>query len=92
MGDIETAERLRKALDDDEHHAYVVLVSAAFGQAADRRFGEQHTPADIIIFVADTRARYPKTAELSARLRPKRRSGRRSVRTTCSTRLTRGLV
>jgi hypothetical protein len=64
IGEIDTAERLRGALDDDEHRAYIVLVSTAFGQAVDRRFGEQYMPEDIIEFVANARAKFPNTAEL----------------------------
>jgi hypothetical protein len=35
-----------------------VVLTVAFNEAAICRFGEQHTPADIIEFVAEARARY----------------------------------
>ena len=40
-----------------------MVLTVAFSEAAVRRFGEQHTPADIIEFVADARARYPTIGE-----------------------------
>lgn len=42
---------------------YAALVSAAFTEAADRRFRAHGTTADVIRFVADVRAKSPDLAE-----------------------------
>src|SRR5262249_10981573 len=62
--DIDTAGRLRGELDSEGRRAYAVLLSTALSRAVNRRFREHHTSADIIEFVADARARYPRTGEM----------------------------
>ena len=44
-------------LDTSQRQALAVVLTVAFNEAAVCRFGEQHTPADIIEFVAEARAR-----------------------------------
>jgi hypothetical protein len=57
-GDTQEYKRLRSRLDPRaDQRPYAVLVSNAFIEAADRRFGESATPDDIIEFVADVRSR-----------------------------------
>ena len=34
---------------------YPALVTAAFGEAVERRFGQRYQPADVVVFVADVR-------------------------------------
>jgi hypothetical protein len=41
---------------------YPALVTAAFGQAVERRFGQHYQPGDIVSFVADVRARSDRLA------------------------------
>ena len=59
--------------DMDTHHAlyarlgaakvgYTALVTAAFCEAAERRFGARHDAADVIEFVADVRSRSDRLA------------------------------
>jgi|GEM_PF-1915591 len=62
--DIDTAGRLRGELDSDGRRAYAVLLGTAFSRAVNRRFRGHHTNADIIEFVAEARARYPRTGEM----------------------------
>jgi hypothetical protein len=61
--DLDTYSRLHAGLDAGQRRALAVVLTVAFNQAATRRFGDQHMPADIIEFVADARARYPRTGE-----------------------------
>lgn len=61
--DLDTYRRLHAALDAGQRRALAVVLTVAFNEAATRRFGGQQTPADIIEFVADARARYPRTGE-----------------------------
>jgi hypothetical protein len=42
---------------------YMVLVTAAFFEAVDRRFAKTGTPSDVIDFVADVRSRSDRLAE-----------------------------
>jgi len=52
-------DRLSDQLDrTDGWGDYTVLVSAAFFEAVDRRFGKGYTRAEIVQFVADARARF----------------------------------
>jgi len=39
------------------------VLTAAFSEAAVRRFGEQHNPADVIEFVTEARTRYLTTGQ-----------------------------
>ena len=55
--DMETFRRLHAAQNAEERRAFAVVLTAAFTTAALERFGEQPSPADIIGFVADARAR-----------------------------------
>jgi hypothetical protein len=56
-GDIAEHRRLREQLDPRaDQRPYAVLVSNAFIEAADRRFGSAATSEDVIAFVADVRA------------------------------------
>jgi hypothetical protein len=61
--DLDTYRRLHTGLGADQRHALAVVLTVAFNEAVTRRFGEGHTPADIIEFVAEARARYPRTGE-----------------------------
>jgi hypothetical protein len=42
---------------------YIAMVTAAFAEAAERRFGENYQPAEVIEFVADARARSERAAQ-----------------------------
>jgi hypothetical protein len=55
--------RLHADLDADQRRAFAVVLTAAFTNAAVHRFGEQPPAADVIEFVAESRARYPITGE-----------------------------
>jgi hypothetical protein len=61
--DLDTYRRLHAGLDAGQRLAFAVVLTVAFDEAAVRRFGGDHTLADIIEFVADARARYPRTGE-----------------------------
>jgi hypothetical protein len=61
--DISTFRRLHSELDAGQRQALAVVLTVAFNEAAVRRFGEQHAPADIIGFVAEARGRYPTIGE-----------------------------
>lgn len=61
--DLDTYRRLHAGLDAGQRLAFAVVLTFAFDGAAVRRFGDDHTPADVIEFVADARARYPRTGE-----------------------------
>lgn len=57
-GDREEHSRLLKQLrEHDDGIGYTMLLTAAFGVAAHRRFGRDWTSADVILFVASVRAR-----------------------------------
>jgi hypothetical protein len=62
-GDFESYRRFHAELPPAQHPAFAVLLTAALNQAATRRFGEHPNIADVVEFVADSRARYPRTAE-----------------------------
>jgi hypothetical protein len=57
--DISTFRRVHSALDASQRQALGVVLAVAFNEAAVARFGDQPTPADVIGFVAQARARYP---------------------------------
>jgi hypothetical protein len=61
--DFSSYQRLLAELDADQRRAFSVALTAAFTGAATRRFGEQPPAADVIEFVAQARARYPRTSE-----------------------------
>jgi pimeloyl-ACP methyl ester carboxylesterase len=61
--DLDTYRRLHAGLDAGQRRAFAVVLTAAFNEAAVRRFGDDSAPASIIGFVADARARYPRTGE-----------------------------
>ena len=61
--DLVTYRRLHTGLDAAQRRALAVVLTVAFNQAAAQRFGDERTPADIIEFVAEARARYPRTGE-----------------------------
>jgi hypothetical protein len=51
-------------LDRDRDSAgYIAMVTAGFAEAAERRFGENYQPADVIEFVADARSRSERAAQ-----------------------------
>jgi hypothetical protein len=57
-GDVEGHAQLRRQLDPrEDQRPYAVLVSNAFAEAAERRFGDHVTPGDVTEFVADVRSR-----------------------------------
>lgn len=76
-GDFDQWERLVEELDrtDGWGDGYPLLINAAFFHAVDRRFGKDGTHADVVRFVAETRARFdpdgqtidPHAAELLVR-------------------------
>jgi len=61
--DLDTYRRLHGVLDTGQRLAFAVVLTVAFDEAAVHRFGGDHTLAGIIEFVADARARYPRTGE-----------------------------
>ncbi len=63
QGDFETYQRLHSELDPSQRPAFSVVLTVAFNEVAVRRFGDNRDPAEIVAFVADTRARYPRTAQ-----------------------------
>jgi hypothetical protein len=48
---------LKQIRERDDGIGYSMLLTAAFGVAARRRFGREWKPADVILFVAGVRAR-----------------------------------
>jgi len=51
-------------LDRDRDNAgYIAMITAAFAEAAERRFGKNYQLADVIEFVADARARSERAAQ-----------------------------
>ena len=66
--DMDRHRQLFAALDRAEaKKGYPALVTAAFIEAVERRFGTGYQPADIVAFVADVRAR---SDRLASRLDP----------------------
>lgn len=63
QGDFDTYQRLHSELDPSQRPAFSVVLTAAFHEAAVRRFGDNGDLAEIVAFVADARARYPRTAQ-----------------------------
>jgi hypothetical protein len=61
--DLDTYRRLHVGLDAGQRRAFAVALTIAFNEATVRQFGDDHTSASIIEFVADARARYPRTGE-----------------------------
>jgi hypothetical protein len=55
--DMDLYRRLHDAQDADGRRAFTAVLTIAFTRAAERRFGEQPSPEDIINFVSDARAR-----------------------------------
>jgi hypothetical protein len=64
--DMDTFRRLNTGLNRDETNAFVTLFTAAFYKAANNKFGEDYTAADIIEFVAEARAQYIGAETVSA--------------------------
>jgi hypothetical protein len=63
-GDFDSHKRLFGQLDRTAAQAgYTALLTAAFFEAVDRRFAQSGTPADVVEFVADIRARHLKDAD-----------------------------
>jgi hypothetical protein len=63
-GDHEQHKRLLQQVDAaGGMHDYMSLVSAAFLEAADRRFATASLPAAVIEWVADVRSRSPEASE-----------------------------
>lgn len=57
-GDREEYDRLLSQVEAaGDEASYAALVTAAFAEAAERRFRAEGTPADVIRFVADVRSR-----------------------------------
>lgn len=62
--DVDEHRRLLAQLDlNTGGRAYVALIDAAFFEAAERRFDNRSTTADVIEYVADVRARSPRIAD-----------------------------
>ena len=64
--DMDTYRRLNAGLNSDETHAFVTVFTAALYEAANDKFGKNHTVADVIEFVAEARAQYVGTETVSA--------------------------
>jgi hypothetical protein len=63
-GDLDLYHQLYVKLDRSTGHAaYTALVTAAFVEAVDRRFGKTGTASDVIDFVADVRSRSDQVGE-----------------------------
>jgi hypothetical protein len=63
VDDIDRHRQLFGQLDRAEaRKGYPALVTAAFGEAAERRFGQHYQPGGIVSFVADVRARSDRLA------------------------------
>ena len=63
VDDIDRHRQLFSQLDRAEaRKSYPALVTAAFGEAVERRFGQHYQPADIVSFVADVRSRSDRLA------------------------------
>jgi hypothetical protein len=62
-GDFETYQRLHEGLDPSQRPAFSVVLTAAFNEAAVHRFGDEPDIDGIVAFVAEARARYPRTAQ-----------------------------
>lgn len=62
--DVDEHRRLLAQLDlNTGGRAYVALIDAAFFEAAERRFGNRSTAADVIEYVADVRSRSERIAD-----------------------------
>lgn len=63
VDDLDRHRQLLGQLDRAEaRRGYPALVTAAFGEAVERRFGQRYQPADVVAFVADVRARSDRLA------------------------------
>ncbi len=63
-GDLERHRLLYARLGSDQALAgYTALVTGAFSEAVERRFGANYRPADVITFVGDVRTRSDRIAE-----------------------------
>ena len=63
VDDLDSHRQLFGQLDRAEaRKGYPALVTAAFGEAVERRFGQHYQPSDIVTFVADVRARTDRLA------------------------------
>jgi hypothetical protein len=63
-GDLERHKLLYAQLGLDQALAgYTALVTGAFSEAVERRFGANYRPADVITFVGDVRSRSDRIAE-----------------------------
>jgi hypothetical protein len=63
-GDLERHKLLYAQLGRDQALAgYTALVTGAFSEAVERRFGANYRPADVITFVGDVRTRSDQIAE-----------------------------
>lgn len=63
VDDMDRHRELFGQLDRAEaRKGYPALVTAAFGVAVERRFGQHYQPADVVSFVADVRARSDRLA------------------------------
>jgi hypothetical protein len=62
-GDFDTYQRLHAGLAPEQRPAFAVVLTAAFSEAVVRWFGKERSTADVIEFVAEARAQYPRTAQ-----------------------------
>jgi hypothetical protein len=62
-GDFSEYRLLHERLGREDRGAFAVVLAAAFKDASTRRFGESASIGDIIGFVAEARAQYPRVAE-----------------------------
>jgi hypothetical protein len=62
-GDFSEYRLLHEQLGREDRGAFAIVLAAAFKDAATSRFGESASIGDIIGFVAQTRAQYPRVAE-----------------------------
>jgi hypothetical protein len=66
VGDMDRFRRLHAGLTREERPAFAALLTATFDKVANDKFGKQHTPSDIIEFVARARAHYVGPEAVSA--------------------------
>jgi hypothetical protein len=64
--DMETFRPLHAGLDSEERRVLAALFAAAFYKAANDKFGQDHTPAGVIEFVAEARVQHVGPETVSA--------------------------
>jgi hypothetical protein len=62
-GDFDTYRRLHSELPPGQRATFAVVLMATFSEAVVRWFGKERSVGDVVEFVAEVRARNPRTAE-----------------------------